>query len=816
MAALWMAWRAEARTRWRAWLGLGLILGLAAGAAIACGAGARRTNSAYDRFLTATNAADISTGGAGDGVDIQAALAAIEKYPEVAEYARGLVVAGRVLFLRGGRTTTLTVPEVWALTEPPPTPGRSRIGVDIGRYKVVDGHMPRPGHDNEASISFILADRYGVGLGDKMILTLGNPFGDPQHDVTVRIVGVYAVAGEFQGIGTLTVPSVTVPYTFAARYPDWMPDPGDSQSNFTVLRLRRGRADYPSFIRRLTHESFGSIDIGRSWDHTVGVERTLRIHAFVLFASAIFLSLTGFAIFGQGISRQIALGSADQPTLRALGSTRRSLLGLGLARAVVPAFGAVVTAFLVALLGSPLFPLGAAGVAEPHPGIAVDGLAVGAGIAVVLLGSLIVALWPAIREARAAAIATDKATPHPSLAAAAAQRLSAPASILTGLRLALEPGKGRTAVPVRSTIGGITIAIAAIIGAVVLTGSLDHLLAHPDLAGQTYDAIVVPQTEEEPSAAERAALTKKAKEDLPFMKSVGLGTVTEGLVGNREMFGAVFAEHQPIGFAVIDGHAPTDSLDRGLSEIALGVKTMERLKIGIGDVATIALESHTDDNVSQELLVRGRVVGRVAIPSYPFGVNAQGEGFAMSLGTFNRFIPDEGGCCFALFKPGTDRDRALAEATRKGYQLFFSNQRADLNTLEELGRGPLLLAGFFGLVGIAVLAHTLVTAIRRRRRDLALLKTLGFLRAQARRAVAVQASTIAAIALLIGVPGGLVLGRWGWRFFAFSFGVQPVSVAPVWFLVVVIPAVLLFANLVAIFPGRTAARTQPALILRAE
>jgi hypothetical protein len=46
--------------------------------------------------------------------------------------------------------------------------------------------------------------------------------------------------------------------------------------------------------------------------------------------------------------------------------------------------------------------------------------------------------------------------------------------------------------------------------------------------------------------------------------------------------------------------------------------------------------------------------------------------------------------------------------------------------------------------------------------------------------------------------------------------VQPVNIAPAWFLIVIVPAVLVFANLVAVLPGRSAARTQPALILRAE
>src|SRR4051812_39515757 len=51
MAAVWMYARAELRVRWRAMVGLALLVGVVSGAAIAAAAGARRTDSAYPRFL---------------------------------------------------------------------------------------------------------------------------------------------------------------------------------------------------------------------------------------------------------------------------------------------------------------------------------------------------------------------------------------------------------------------------------------------------------------------------------------------------------------------------------------------------------------------------------------------------------------------------------------------------------------------------------------------------------------------------------------------------------------------------------------------
>src|SRR5688572_15483099 len=59
MGAVWYRFRAELRARWRAWLGLALLVGVAAGAVMALAAGARRTDSAYPRYLDAQNAADL-------------------------------------------------------------------------------------------------------------------------------------------------------------------------------------------------------------------------------------------------------------------------------------------------------------------------------------------------------------------------------------------------------------------------------------------------------------------------------------------------------------------------------------------------------------------------------------------------------------------------------------------------------------------------------------------------------------------------------------------------------------------------------------
>ena len=109
-----------------------------------------------------------------------------------------------------------------------------------------------------------------------------------------------------------------------------------------------------------------------------------------------------------------------------------------------------------------------------------------------------------------------------------------------------------------------------------------------------------------------------------------------------------------------------------------------------------------------------------------------------------------------------------------------------------------------------------MTGIRRRRRDLAILKTLGFVRGQIRGAVAWQATTLTAFALVIGLPVGIGVGRWSWGLFADQLGVFPTPVVPLFPILMAVPSALLLANLIAVLPSRSAARTHPALLLRNE
>lgn len=117
------------------------------------------------------------------------------------------------------------------------------------------------------------------------------------------------------------------------------------------------------------------------------------------------------------------------------------------------------------------------------------------------------------------------------------------------------------------------------------------------------------------------------------------------------------------------------------------------------------------------------------------------------------------------------------------------------------------------LLAITSLTHTLVLSVRRHRRPLAVLKSLGFTRPPVRRVVAVHATLLAGTALVVGIPLGVGAARWSWRVITSRLGVVDVPVLPVWAVLATTGAVLV-ANLVALGPGWRAARTSTAAALQ--
>ena len=165
-------------------------------------------------------------------------------------------------------------------------------------------------------------------------------------------------------------------------------------------------------------------------------------------------------------------------------------MGGRLAEVAVAASAGAVAAAGVAVAASPLMPVGTARPAEPAPGVSADMpvLAVGA----IAITGLVVAqaAWPAWRLASSPASDLRGAAAAPRRPWLARWLPAAPVTVAAGARLALEPGRGRTAIPVRSALTGTTLSVLAVTAAFTFGANLLHLVNSPRLYGQNWDAAI--------------------------------------------------------------------------------------------------------------------------------------------------------------------------------------------------------------------------------------------------------------------------------------------------------------------------------------
>ena len=459
---------------------------------------------------------------------------------------------------------------------------------------------------------------------------------------------------------------------------------------------------------------------------------------------------------------------------------------------------AVVCAFLL----SPLAPAGLAAKAETDPGLAFDVPVMGIG--------LLATVGFAVAAAAAATWWTSRRSPaqrrverfgRPSRIAGVLARASFPLPVVAGTRMALSAGGGRNALPLRTTLFGTTLAIATGVGAVTFTASLDHLRSDRELYGISWDA--------EFGGEFSGALTDADLDRLrttPGVAGLAAGTTSEIQLDRRVRVPTLAMDtfERTLGPTVVEGRVPV-----GPDEILLGSKTMGALDAEVGDRVLVSVGR--EDRAME-------IVGRGVLPVV--GDGGLGRGAFLTFTGLQELTPGaDRNIALVRFAPGADAaalTRALGPTFVGGEAIEDLPLPVDLVNFGRVDNMPSVVAGLMALLAVAALAHALVTAVRRRRVELAVLKTIGFSRGQLAGTVAWQASVLTLVAMIVGLPVGVAAGRWGWRVFADQLGIVFVPVVPVAIVAVVVPAALLLANLVAAVPGYFAARTPAAAVLRSE
>ena len=135
-----------------------------------------------------------------------------------------------------------------------------------------------------------------------------------------------------------------------------------------------------------------------------------------------------------------------------------------------------------------LSPLGPLGPVRPFLGVALrpDWTVIGIGVLTLVLvlgGVAVLASFRSLPDRarnRAGRFTSSRVT-------TAATRAGLPPSAVTGVRFALEPGVGRSAVPVRSAILGAILAVTVVVATVTFGSSLNTLVSHPALYGWNWN-----------------------------------------------------------------------------------------------------------------------------------------------------------------------------------------------------------------------------------------------------------------------------------------------------------------------------------------
>jgi hypothetical protein len=252
-----------------------------------------------------------------------------------------------------------------------------------------------------------------------------------------------------------------------------------------LVRLKGGAAAIPAFradLARVTGRS--DIDV---WNNLaffgVPVHRVTGYEAACLLAFALAALVAAFFLVGQSVARYTSSTVVDLQVLQAVGMTRRQAVASASAGPFLAAAAGTTAGVAGAVVASRWMPIGLASIVEPHPGLDVDWLVLGVGS---VIAPLLVLAGSAAAAAAALTAGRQQRAPRRSAVAAAAARAGFPVPVVIGARFALEPGRGRSAVPVRSALVGAVAGVLGVLAAFTFSAGVSDAAAHPARFGQTW------------------------------------------------------------------------------------------------------------------------------------------------------------------------------------------------------------------------------------------------------------------------------------------------------------------------------------------
>lgn len=778
-----------------------LLVGVAGGAVLAAWAGARRTDTAYPRLLDRTNNPDV----------VVDALADIDRFdPELVRDAPGVeqVSIGHgfgALPMQDHATPDFTTGFFF-------TAAADDVMVQqIAQPVLLEGRLPDPADPREVLVNTVTRDSH-AGVGDTLNLCVFNfdaiegferPVGDPTEDDIRRFVDEVCAVHGFEVVGVarfsdeVAAGELNEGQAFIVATPAFAGDPGTPRSyDFALVDLRPGAdaAAFDAYVRERADPAAG-VQVQLTTVREVVVQRTTRPYVGALLVFAVVAAITAVGVLGPAVSRFAATPESDRLALVAMGVRPLQLrLAAGLRGAVAGTFAAGL-AVTIAILASPMFPVGPIRAAEPLGGIRADvPVAVTGAVVIVLLGFGLGAV---------AGIRKGPSGDRPAILAERLAAAGAPPSAVVGLSNALGSRSGER--PVAAAFG-VAVAASAVVAALAFEAGLARLLDTParygfvwDATYEAYDADPPPDVlaflEGDPSVT-AASLGQRA--------SITVDGATVPAFAFEDLRGSV----RPV---IVDGRSP-----EGPSELALGGQTMARLGLQLGD--SVAVQG--SDAVRE---IDATVVGKTLLPILHLGHDLSiGEGALAPAALLDGVGGGTPG--FVLIDLSSDRtvdDLRNALSTR-GFDdagdasVLGPTYTVDLIGYDRVRSTPLFLAGLLAVLGAGVLTHTLLSAASANGRQFAVLKSIGFERRELAATMRWHAVALVTACLVVAIPVGLAAGRGIWSAFARDLGVADDAVLPVVAVCAVIAGTILVALVLAAVPGRRAASVRPAAVLRSE
>jgi hypothetical protein len=369
-------------------------------------------------------------------------------------------------------------------------------------------------------------------------------------------------------------------------------------------------------------------------------------------------------------------------------------------------------------------------------------------------------------------------------------------------------------VPVRSALVGAVAGVLGVLAAFTFSAGVSDAASHPERFGQTWQLTTfLGFNGQDFGPASRVLRAVAADRDVTGVDDARIGGAQSGQVSIESFTYAPVSGKRP-AVVLTAGRMPANQ-----EEIVLAPTTAQQLHAGTGSVVRLTGGATTAKAV--------RVSGIGFVPPGPH--NGYADGACLTPGGYDRIF---GGARYAFkfraatvsLRPGADvravarRLNATAAAIPGGKAFTFTppGPMPEVQVIKDLELLPVALSAFLALLAVSAVGHALSIAVRRRRRDLAVLRALGITRSQARLVVTTQASLLAVIGVLFGVPLGIALGRAIWHTVA---GFTPLAYHPpvaLLTLLLIGPAALLAANALAAWPQRRAARMHAGQVLRSE